>query len=101
MPLTSATPEQLETMRAKATETRHAQAELLASVREGRVSPVDVLTDPSYTARGIRVVRLLKAVPGHGPVKAERLMNQAGVHRSRRVGGLGDRQRTKLTEALR
>lgn len=95
-----ATPEQRRAALEKATETRRARADTLAAVRAGTVDPVDVLTEPNEVDKGIRVARLLKAVPGHGPVKADKLMGEAAVSRTRKVGGLGARQRAKLAQAL-
>jgi ribosomal protein S13 len=49
---------------------------------------------------GLRVTWLLEALPGVGPVRAERLMAAAGIAPSRRVRGLGERQRAALLDAL-
>ncbi|MGH3099275.1 MAG: integration host factor, actinobacterial type [Streptosporangiales bacterium] len=95
-------PEQIQAARAKALEMRRARAELLTGVADGRLDPVDMLhasTDP--TVAGIRVARLVRAVPGYGKIRAERLMATAGINARRRVAGLGTRQRAALADALR
>ncbi|MBI5161797.1 MAG: guanylate kinase [Micrococcales bacterium] len=55
-------------------------------------------TDPAAT---LRVRELLLSVPGQGPLRVERTMERLGIARSKRVGGLGSRQRPLLAEYLR
>ena len=47
-----------------------------------------------------KVSALLKAVPGVGAVKAAALLEQAKIDPDKRAGGLGDKQRTALIDAL-
>lgn len=49
---------------------------------------------------GIRVSWLLECVPGIGSVRAERIMSTLQIAPSRRVQGLGDRQRAALLVEL-
>ncbi|MGH3321187.1 MAG: integration host factor, actinobacterial type [Streptosporangiaceae bacterium] len=102
----SVTPAQTYEQRAvalkKAAETRRARAELLAAIREGRESLPDVL-DRSATDDIVgrtRVVQLLRALPGVGRTRADRLMEHVGIAPNRRARGLGSRQRQALREAL-
>lgn len=48
----------------------------------------------------LRVRELLMSIPSVGPTRAERVMEQLGIATSKRVGGLGVRQRDKLREVL-
>lgn len=48
----------------------------------------------------LRVSWLLECVPGIGPARAERIMTTAGIAPSRRVQGLGVRQRAALAGEL-
>lgn len=48
----------------------------------------------------MRVLWLLEAVPGIGPVRAGRIMESVGIAHSRRIQGLGERQRTALIALL-
>ena len=48
----------------------------------------------------VRVSWLLESVPGIGCVRAERLMSDLRIAPSRRVQGLGERQRAALIAAL-
>ena len=51
-------------------------------------------------AKKTKVAAAVKALPGYGPAKAAAVLAQAGVPDTRRIGGLGEQQRRKLTEAL-
>jgi hypothetical protein len=100
--LPTLTAEQRSAALAKAFEARTARASVLASVKTGETPMPQVLasakTDP--VVGKIRVVQLLKAVPGFGQARATALMEQAGIAANRRVAGLGERQRAALLEAL-
>ena len=48
----------------------------------------------------MKVVAVLESLPGLGKVKARRLMEEIGISDSRRVQGLGDKQRKALLERL-
>jgi len=48
----------------------------------------------------LRVRELLMSVPTLGPTRVERVMEQLGIAASKRVGGLGIRQRVKLRDFL-
>lgn len=61
---------------------------------------MEVLTREDPIASRLRVRQLIQAVPGYGPVRAQRLLTEAKVHPKRRVGGLGARQLECLVAAL-
>ncbi len=48
----------------------------------------------------MKVVAVLESLPGLGKVKARRLMEEVGISDSRRVQGLGEKQRKALLEKL-
>ena len=48
----------------------------------------------------MKVLSVLESLPGLGKVKARRLMEDVGISESRRVQGLGDKQRARLFELL-
>jgi guanylate kinase len=54
-------------------------------------------TNPEAT---LRVRELLMSIPSLGPTRADKAMDQLGIAASKRVGGLGVRQRAKLREYL-
>lgn len=82
----------------KAAAVRKERKALLDLVREGAVSFEKASADPKYWR--IPVVRLLVAVPGVGKAKANQLMTEAGVSPTRRVKGLGCRQREYIIANL-
>lgn len=81
---------------------RRARADLRGRLKAGAVTGSEVISgidrDPAWAA--LRVSWLLESLPGVGPVRAERLMTDVGIAPSRRLRGLGERQRTDLLAAL-
>lgn len=73
---------------------RRERADLLRRLKVGETSLSDALSDPS--AERIKVETLLRSLPGVGVAKAMRLMRDLGIAPSRRVRGLGRRQREAL-----
>jgi guanylate kinase len=55
---------------------------------------------PGAPEATLRVRELLMSIPSLGPTRADRVMEQLGIATSKRVGGLGVRQREKLREYL-
>jgi guanylate kinase len=76
-------------------------------VASGERNPLDVAETawagdaPLGPESTMRVRELLMSIPNIGPNRADRLMERLGIARSKRVGGLGSRQREKLAEFLR
>lgn len=54
--------------------------------------------DDSFS--GIKVIGLLLCLPGIGPVSAKEWMEELRISPSRRVGGLGYRQRNRLSASI-
>lgn len=103
MALPTMTPEQRSEALAKAAAVRKARSELIAQVKKGSVSLADVLkrADAEDLVKKTKVAAVIKALPGIGPVKAAKLMDEAEIPADRRIGGLGSRQRAALLEALK
>ncbi len=98
MPLPELDPEQRRAALVKAAEARRIRAELKQMLKAGEVSLREVL-DRSSSAEPLakmRVADVLEAMPAFGPVKARRLMEELGIASSRRLRGLGPRQREAL-----
>lgn len=102
MALPTMTPEQRSEALAKAAAVRKARSELIAQVKQGSVSLAEVLkrADNEDLVKKTKVAAVIKALPGIGPVKAAKLMDEAEIPADRRIGGLGSRQRAALLEAL-
>jgi hypothetical protein len=98
MPLPELDPEQRRAALVKAAEARRIRAELKQMLKAGEVSLRDVL-DRSSSAEPLakmKVADVLEAMPAFGPVKARRLMEELEIAPSRRLRGLGPRQREAL-----
>ncbi|KIZ17389.1 integration host factor, actinobacterial type [Streptomyces natalensis] len=103
MTLPTMTAEQRSAALAKAATVRKARTELIEQVRKGRVSMAEVLkrADKEDLVKKTKLAAIIKALPGIGPVKAAKLMDEAEIPADRRIGGLGSRQRAALLEALK
>ena len=86
----------------KALATRRERARLRAALKDRQLHPVEVIAGAADNPvwRSVKVLWLLEAVPGLGPIRAERLMDSLGIAQSRRLQGLGERQRAALIESL-
>lgn len=100
MALPTLTDEQRREAVEKAQAARRARKELKASIKRGEVSLTEVLDSEGPVVERMRVWDLLRALPGIGEAKAKKLMQDCGIAESKRVGGLGCRQREKLREAF-
>jgi hypothetical protein len=102
MALPDLDPDQRRAALAKAAEARRIRAELKQMLKAGEVSLREVL-DRSSTATALakmKVADVLEAMPAYGPVKARRLMEELEIAASRRLQGLGSRQRAALLEVF-
>lgn len=79
---------------------RTVRAQALAQLRDGDTDIETLLTlsDRDRAVARIKVFDLVKALPGVGPVGAQHLLEQSGIDRTRRLAGLGVRQRASLLE---
>lgn len=85
----------------KAAEARQKRAALRADIKAGKLSFADVMrrsSDP-IVAR-MKVSTLLESLPGFGKAKAAKIMDDLEISASRRVQGLGARQREALMDKL-
>lgn len=101
MALPQLTDEQRKAALEKAAAARKARAELREELKSGKVSLAEVLSkvdDP--TVARMKVSALIESLPGYGKAKAAKLMAELGISESRRVKGLGTRQREELLERL-
>ena len=94
------TDEQRKAALEKAAEARKARAELKASLKRGETTLKDVLdkADTDEIIGKTKVSALLEALPKVGKVKAREIMEELEIAQTRRLRGLGDRQRRALLE---
>ena len=85
----------------KAAEARQKRAKLRQDIKGGKLTFAAVMkkADDPIVAR-MKVSTLLESLPGFGKAKAAKIMNELKISDSRRVQGLGARQREMLMERL-
>jgi hypothetical protein len=99
MPLPTLTEEQRKAALAKAAEARRARAELKDRLKKGEMGLREVLSKASDDIVGkMKVSSVLESLPGVGKVKARKLMEKLEISTSRRVRGLGAKQRDALLD---
>ena len=102
MALPPLTPEQRAAATEKAALARRQRAEVKNKLKYAQGSLEEVIKEGQVNdAIGkMKVSALLESMPGVGKVKARRLMEEVGISETRRVQGLGDKQRKALFEKL-
>ena len=97
MPLPTLTPEQRQQALEKAAEARRKRAELKAQLKSGNVSLASVLNkDSDDTVGKMKVASVLESLSGVGKVRARKIMEKLEISASRRVRGLGSKQKDAL-----
>jgi guanylate kinase len=84
----------------RAVEARRERAAIKRSLKDGSISAREVLLNPSISISRMRVSDFIAALPQMGPLRALSLMERIGISSSRRIGGLGVRQRRELLQAI-
>ncbi len=86
----------------KAAIARRVRAEVKARLKMGTVTLPELLeqADNDPILAKIKVLAVLESLPGVGKVSARRTMDDIGIADSRRLAGLGDRQRAELLKAF-
>jgi hypothetical protein len=97
MPLPTLNDEQRKEALAKAAQARKKRAELKGELKSGKRSLKDILeTQGDDTVGKMKVSTVLESLPGVGKVKARKLMEQLDISATRRVRGLGSKQKGAL-----
>jgi len=99
MPLPpSLSPEQRQAALKKAAAARRLRAEIKDKLKMGSVSLQEVIDqgDTDEMVAKMKVLSLLESLPGLGKVKARRLLEELEISESRRIQGLGRKQREAL-----
>lgn len=82
---------------AKAGEARRRRAALKESLKSGKTKLGQVLeSGADDVAAKLKVSAALESLPGVGKVRARRIMERLDISESRRVRGLGEKQRESL-----
>lgn len=85
---------------AKAQEMRTKRMELRKELKAGKVALDEVLKRDDEIVSRMKVKYLLESLPNVGKITAEAIMTEIGINESRRVQGLGKRQKAMLLEKL-
>ncbi len=98
MALPQLTEEQRTAALEKAAAARRARAELKDRLKRGGTNLKEVLSqsETDEVLGKMKVSALLEAMPGVGKVRAQQIMERLEIAPSRRLRGLGDRQRKAL-----
>jgi len=97
MPLPTLTDEQRKQALEKAAEARRKRAEIKAELKSGKRSLKDLLSKTDDDTVGkMKVSNVLESLPGVGKVRATKTMEKLDISASRRVRGLGAKQREAL-----
>lgn len=96
MALPQLTPEQRAQALQKAAAARKARAELKGELKSGKISLQQVLARDDDTVGKMKVSVVLESLPGVGKVRAARMMEELDISATRRVRGLGAKQREQL-----
>ena len=97
MPLPTLTEEQRKAALEKAAEARRARAEVKQKLKNGSLNLAQILSQPEDNTIGkMKVSAVLEAMPGVGKVRAKKIMEKLDVSTSRRIRGLGEKQKQAL-----
>lgn len=93
-------PEQRRAALAKAAEVRRIRADVKQMLKAGEVTLPELFAkaDGAEALARMRVHQVLESMPNFGKVKARKLMEELDIARSRRIQGLGHRQRAALLD---
>ena len=101
MAIPTLTAEERKAALEKAKESRIKRAEVREQLKSGKLTleeVIDMKDDPVIGR--MKVSTLIETLPGYGKAKAEKIMNELQIAESRRLRGLGDRQKAALLERL-
>jgi outer membrane protein TolC len=99
MALPTLTPEQRAQALAKAAEARKKRAELKQQLKTSKLSLRDILgRSGDDTVGKMKVSNVLESLPGVGKVRAQKIMEELDISASRRIRGLGTKQREQLLQ---
>lgn len=94
------TAEQRQAALEKAAEARRVRAELKEKLKMGSLTLAELFEegDRDEIVAKLKVVSLLESLPGVGKVRARRIMADLEISESRRLRGLGKKQREALLD---
>lgn len=100
----SKTPEEMAELKRAAAEAVAEKRELLGRIRAGHLTLADLFSDAEKNNERIQrlpVGTAVRALPGVSPHRANKILDEAGITKGRRIKGVGARQRERLLELTR
>lgn len=96
------TAEQRKAALAKAQEARRVRAEVKELLKTGAMSLSELFerAEGDELVAGMKIEAVVRSLPGVGKVAAKRFLEEHDISDSRRIRGLGSRQREVLLEAF-
>lgn len=103
MALPKLTPEQREAALAKAAAARQVRAEVKNRLKHSGATLSEVIAESraNDVVAKLKVIDLLRSMPGVGAVKAREIMDRIGIADSRRLRGLGANQIKALMDEFK
>ena len=100
MPLPQLSEEQRRQALEKAAEARKRRADVKAKLKNGSMGLTECLerAESDEILGKMKVSAMLEALPGVGKVRAQKVMEELNISGSRRLRGLGDKQKLSLKE---
>lgn len=99
MPLPILTEEQRKQALEKAAEARRKRAEIKQQLKTGKLTLAEMLRRPEDVTVGkMKVSSVLESLPGVGKVRARKIMERLDISSSRRIRGLGGKQKDALLQ---
>lgn len=97
MALPQLTEEQRKQALEKAAEARRKRAEIKQQLKNGTLSLPQILSQPDNDTIGkMKVASVLESLPGVGKVRARKIMERLDISSTRRVRGIGAKQKEAL-----
>jgi hypothetical protein len=83
----------------KAAQARRERADLKLSLKQGDTTLEGLLDRTDEKVVGsMKVTDMLESLPGVGPVRAQKIMDRLAISSTRRLRGLGEKQRRSLIQ---
>lgn len=98
----SLTPEQRAQALQKAAEARKQRADIKNRLKMGSLTLKEVLgqAEKNEVIGKMKVISVIESLPGLGKIKARKILDEAGISETRRIQGLGVKQREQLLNIL-
>ena len=84
----------------KAVEARKIRSEFKLRVKNKQIRWHEAFESTEEAIQKMRIKELLESIPSFGSTRAENILDQIGISHSRRIKGIGIRQKSELLKML-